>query len=338
MRLRVASGLLLLSIVPFLHARDPAASDAASTPADPPRMLDTVLVSGARTGPGLWQVRKGEHVLWVLGTQSPLPRRMDWLSDEVTAAVARSQAVLAAPAVDFEGIGAVRGLFLLPSLLKARRNPDQQSLQDVLPAELYARWSVLKAKYMPRKNKVEEWRPIFAAGELYGEAIESIGLSRKDIVWPVVRKAAKKHDVPIVEPEVVIDIEAPRDAIREFAASGIDDTLCFEKTLDRLETDLGTMKARANAWADGNIDALRALPFADQGSACRDAILSATVTQKVGMQDLPERVRAAWLQHAEAALDTNASTVAVLSIARMFGDDGYLTALQARGYEVIEPE
>lgn len=303
------------------------------------RTLDTVLVSGARTGPGLWQVRKGEHVMWVLGTQSPLPKRMDWLSDEVERTVAASQEVLDYPGVDVDaGVGPVRGLFLLPSLFKARKNPDEKTLRDVLPPELYARWAVLKKKYMPRKNKVEELRPIFAAGELYSEAIEEIGLSHKDRVWPVVRKAAKKHDVPIVTSEVTVQIEAPRDAIREFTATGIDDTACFARTLDRLETDLGAMKARANAWADGNLEALRALPYPDQNAACREAILAATVSQSRGLQDLPERVRALWIRNAEQALEKNATTFAVLPIVRMFGEDGYLSALQARGYEVLDPE
>lgn len=334
MPLRHAFGLLLL-LAPILpaHADEPLPPDAPSV------TLDTVLVSGARTGPGLWQVREGDHVMWVLGTQSPLPKRMDWLSDEVERTVAASQEVIDYPGVEFDaGIGPVRGLFLLPSLFKARRNPEEQTLQDVLPPALYARWTVLKKKYMPRRNKVEEWRPIFAAGELYSEAIEESGLSHKDRVWPIVRKAAKKHDVPITSSEVAVEIEAPRDAIKEFTATGIDDIACFERTLDRLETDLGAMKARANAWADGNLEALRALPYPDQNAACREAILAATVSQKNGLQDLPQRVRTLWIETADKALKKNTSTFAVLPIVRMYGDDGYFSGLEALGYEVVAPD
>ncbi|MBB5207319.1 TraB/GumN family protein [Chiayiivirga flava] len=307
--------------------------------AEEPVVLDTVLVSGTQSGPGLWQVRRGDHVLWILGTLSPLPRRMDWYSEPVEQAVAASQQVLAMPGVDFDaGVGPVRGLFLLPSLFAARRIPDDGTLEAVLPPELHARWDALKRKYMPRRSKVERWRPIFAAAALYEEAIEDVGLRQKDVVWPVVRRIAKKNGIPIVESDVQVTIAAPREAIAEFTANGLDDTQCFARTLERLETDLGAMKARANAWADGNIEALRALPFPDQNAACREAILAASVAEKNGMRDLPQRVQAAWLASAEAALRSHTRTFAVLPIARLLAEDGYLAPLRERGYEIVAPQ
>ena len=332
MRLLRWGGVVLCLVLGSVSAQE-AGDDA------PTVRLEQVLVSGTRSGPGMWQVRHGENVMWILGTQSPLPKRMDWFSQDVENTVASSQEVLAAPGVSVgAGVGMVRGLFLLPSLLKARKNPDDATLEQVLPPELYARWETLKRKYMPRNNKIERWRPIFAAGELYQEAIEESGMSSKGVVWPVVRKIAKKNDIPITESQVAVKIEAPRDAIKEFTASGIDDTDCFAVTLERLETDLGAMKARANAWADGNLETLRALPFPDQNAACREAILSATVAEKNGMHDLTARVEAAWLASAEAALGKNASTFALLPIGRLMADDGYLAALRARGYEIVAPE
>lgn len=42
-----------------------------------------VLVTAERPGPRLWHVSNGEHVLWILGTRSPLPQGMRWRSAEV---------------------------------------------------------------------------------------------------------------------------------------------------------------------------------------------------------------------------------------------------------------
>jgi hypothetical protein len=74
-------------------------------------------------------------------------------------------------------IGFFRGLMLVPSLLKARNNPGGMHLQDMVPADLYARWLPLKARYMGRDRGVEKRRPIFAAQELYEAAMRKSGLS-----------------------------------------------------------------------------------------------------------------------------------------------------------------
>src|SRR5687768_1077919 len=62
--------LLLAFLVP--------AAQAAEVPAPlPTTVLDTVVVSGKQPGPGLWKVSNDDHVMWVLGTISPLPKRME---------------------------------------------------------------------------------------------------------------------------------------------------------------------------------------------------------------------------------------------------------------------
>src|SRR5690606_39765469 len=125
---------------------------------------------------------------------SPLPTRMEWGSAGVESVVARSQQVLLPPSFTLAaGVGMCRGLMLVPSLLKARRNPDGRSLQEVVPAPLYARWSPLKQRYLGGDRGVERWRPIFAAQELYEAAMRRSGLARADAVDKGVRRMAKRH-------------------------------------------------------------------------------------------------------------------------------------------------
>ena len=70
-----------------------------------------------------------------------------------------------------------------------RHNPDDSRLQDVVPAELYLRWLPLKSRYIGKDDTVERWRPLFAAGELYREAIDDAGLERSTVVWTSVRNS-----------------------------------------------------------------------------------------------------------------------------------------------------
>jgi hypothetical protein len=300
--------------------------------------LDTIVVSGAQPGPGLWKVSNGDHVLWILGTLSPLPRRMQWQSERVERVIASSQEVLASPSVELDAnVGVVRGLFLLPSLFRARRNPDGRSLQQVVSAAEYARWQVLKARYIGRDRGIEQWRPVFAALELYEKAIVRSGLSQKGVVAPVVKSTGRRHKVKITEPKVEVNIPNAKQTLREFSEVTLDDGECFRKTLDRIETDLDRMAARANAWAIGDIDALRGVPEADQYAACVAAFTEASLARRVGIDDMPRRVRDAWMAAAESALQRNASTFATLPIVFLLRDDDIPARLRAKGYEVQAP-
>ncbi len=89
------------------------AAAQAPTSAEPPT-LGTVLVTGEQLGPGLWKVSKGDHVLWILGTQAPLPKKMSWRATEVEKTIAQSQEVLADASAKVD-VGFFRMLTLLPS-------------------------------------------------------------------------------------------------------------------------------------------------------------------------------------------------------------------------------
>lgn len=325
--------LLLAITSPLLATGTETTSSAADT-----TLMEAVVVSGAQPGPGLWRVAKDDHVLWVLGTLAPVPKRMRWEAREVEQVIAGSQAIIARPSVNLKAdIGWFRGLLLLPAALGSRSNPDKAKLIDILPADLYARWLTLKKQYIGRNSTIEKRRPLIAADKLYEKAIRKAGLSLDSVVAPTVKKLGKRYKVPMVEPKIEITIADPKQAIKELAQTKLDDVECFRQTLARVETDLGAMRERANAWATGDVDALRALPFTDQAQACADAILSASVAQNRGLDDLRERLRDAWLSAAEAALAKNASTFAVLPMAEILKPDGYIATLQARGYEVEEP-
>jgi hypothetical protein len=315
-----------------------AGTHAAETPTQTqePAPLEDILVTGEQPGPGLWKVIKGDHVLWVLGTQSPLPKKMTWRSAEAEKIIAHSQELLTSPTVDAK-VGFFSGLALLPSLIGVRNNPDGAKLQDVIPADLYARWRILKEKYIGSDNDPEKWRPIFAAFELYSKAIEKSGMTSSNLVWPVVEKAAKKNKLRMTTPKVKVQIEKPRAVIKEFKKSQLDDVECFAKTIERLETDLDLMRARANAWARGDIAALTKMTHVDQAGACIAAVMNTQIVQEHGYQYLPAHLAEAWVDAAVTAVSNNQDTFAVLSIDEILKADGLLSRLRTKGYAIEDP-
>jgi TraB/PrgY/gumN family len=318
----------------------------AQAPVEPPRApisaqdtttLDTVLVTGEQPGPGLWKVSKGDHVLWILGAQYPLPKTMTWRAHEVEQTIAQSQAVLADVSPQLH-VGFFRALTLVPSVLGARKNAAGATLQQVLPPDLYVRWLALKEKYIGRDRGVERLRPMLAANELYDKALTRSGLVRNGAIWKAVEKAAKTRHVRIIEPEVRIDIDDPKQALQEFrSTAGKLDIDCLAATMRRLETDLEAMRKRANAWAVGDIEALRKLPYPDQRETCQ-AALESNANLRERMAEALVQIDSTWLTAAEKALAENRSTLALLPMTELLKPDRRLAMLAARGYTVEAPE
>jgi hypothetical protein len=302
--------------------------------------LEEVLVTGQQPGPGFCKVtRPGDphgHVLWILGNHSPLPKNMTWRSSELAAVLAASQAVLAPVSVSASA-GPLGGITLLPALIGVRKNPDDKRLQEVVPADLYARWLPLKARYLGNDGRVETWRPIFAAQELYRAALKKNDLVPYDGVWPAVEKLARKARVPITEPGIELKVEKARAAIKEFKSTPFADVECFSRTLQRLESDLDLMRERANAWAAGDVARLRQLAPIERASACIGMVLESSFVQQRGFGDVLDRAMNAWVAAAEQSLANNESTVAVLSVDEILKPDGYVAQLKKRGYVVTDP-
>ena len=323
---------------PQAAVADPPVSTQA-VPGDGIRTEATVVVTGEQPGPGLWLVRKGGHDLWILGTLNPLPAGMRWQSKQVEQVIANAQEVIRAPRVSFDvKVGFFRGLTLLPSILGARKNPDGKTLQQVVSPESYARWKALKARYIGNDGGVEKWRPLFAAQELYKEAMKKSGLDNAKSVWPVIDKAIETHhpNVTVVKEEIVV--KDPKPLLKEFSKTTLDDIACFENTMTRIETDLDAMRARANAWATGDMAALQSLPPAYQWEACSSAITEAGIGKRLGFGDANQKVRAKWMVAAEAALEKNAVTFASLDMKDLAGPNGFLARFKAKGYTVLAPD
>jgi uncharacterized protein YbaP (TraB family) len=347
---RCASRALFIACVALTFAPALAQEAAAPSPAAPLRQsaseaqtessdqpIDEVIVSGEQPGPPLWKVSKGDHVMYVLGTLVPLPKKMTWRSREVESVISRAQQIIAQETVS-ANIGFFTGMRLLPAALRARKNPDGAELKDVLSPDLYMRWSKLKKTYIGSDRGVEGWRPMFAGFELYEKTLDKSGLTRSNVIWPTVRKLAKKHNVPIVETRLKIDIDDPRGLIKDFTETPRDaDVACLAATIDRLETDLEPMKQRAAAWAVGDVDTLQRLQSRAQESTCLDA-----VTSVPRLQDEYAKIHARaineWTAIVERALARNEVTLATLPMTNLLSPDGgRLAQLQAKGYVVEKP-
>ena len=159
----------------------------------------------------------------------------------------------------------------------------------------------------------------------------------ENVAAGVVEKAARRAGVPMVPAQAKLVIDDPKAVLKEFNSVTLADTECFASTMARIETDLGNMRARANAWAVGDIEALRALPFRNQYADCLGAVTGTGLARRLGIDDLLARADQAWMDAAEDALANNAVTFATLPMGQLLSDDGYLARLRAKGYAIEAP-
>lgn len=300
--------------------------------------MEEIVVTGEHEGPRMWKVHKpggptgqGDHVLWILGTITPLPKKMVWQSDAVEEVLQQSQEVV--PAWPAFGIGA-NPFTMLRVWIQWRsmqKSPDRMNLQQVLPPDLYTRFAALKARYAPKDSRLDELRPGFAAERLLDEALDASGLTLHNEVQRTVLKLARKQGVKIHQDK--LKVEHPVDVLKDVGKTPLSGEIqCLAAVVGRLETDIGPMQARARAWALGDVDTLRKLNHPDDRTACIEAV---STSDRV--RDLINRAQDDWFRAVEDALIHNRSTLAVQSMDRLLGDNGTLAMLRKQGYEIEGP-
>jgi len=327
-----AAKVLTLTVLVLGAARATAGPPAASAQATTaPQPVEEIMIEGHHEGPRMWIVRQGDHTLWILGTLTPLPKKMVWQPDAVQEVLTQAQEVV--PAWPAYGIGAnpFTALRVYIEWRHLQKPPDHLPLRESVPPALYARVQALKMRYAPHDNRLEEMRPMLAARELLTHVFDAAGLALRNEVQQQVLTLARRQGVRVRQDK--IRIEDPVNVLKDVGATPLaGEVACLDSVVTLLETDLGNMQARARAWALGDVDALRKLPHVDNRTAC-----VAAVSTSERVRTLIARAEADWLIAVQDSLARNRGTLAVQSMDRLLGENGTLATLKSRGYSVEGP-
>jgi hypothetical protein len=301
----------------------------ASSPQPSDDDLEVVLVTGTQPGPGLWKVTSGRHVMWVLGEVSPFARHVKWNSNKFDRLLRNSQELL----IDFSGYwGANRDE--MRAYRKAEKLPKGKRLEDFVTPQLHAR-ALTVAKFFGA-SELDELYPFAATNRIVTSAMSKLGLNGFSARFAALALGEKRQIK-------VTNFSAPEypfeDRLKLWQQPS--NAACLESAVHALEDGGAGAKRLANAWAVGDVEALRTLvpaySFSRDGfrrGACAAAMRGG---EKEAREYDAERIQA-WLKEAERCLKQNRSTMAVVLMSDLFATDGYLAALRTRGYEVVEPE
>jgi hypothetical protein len=223
--------------------------------------------------------------------------------------------------------------------MRAKKNPNGQSLKEVLPPDLYARWLRSKNQYLPHDGSVENKRPIVAAQELFEAAVKRSHLSYRPVVYPEMKDVIEENGIKSTFPQVQVNItsDAAKEALADIRQAQLDDEVCLAATIDAVETDIPRMVSNANAWASGKISRISFAALQKRDEACSDAMMNPEFSAKYGLPNIKDSIRSRWISEAESALARNKTTVAFVPMENLVGADSYLDTLRAKGYSVIDP-
>jgi uncharacterized protein YbaP (TraB family) len=292
----------------------------------PAPLMDELVVTGERTGPGMWHVHRGAAQVWILGSMSPLPKGITWRATQAEKVLSEAgQALVQKP---FE-IGIARILWLLITERSVLMVRGGKRLKDVLPPDLHARFAAQRAKYTDDPNKWERFRPLIAAAFLQQAAFHQVGLSTRLDLGAAVRTLAKKHHVRVEEIKIA-GVGDVMDALKVLPPAA--ENACVDASLVTVERDLPRLLDRAQAWASGNIERIGKLREPAEVDACRAALDTG-----VGAADLIARIRRTWVGTIEKYLQNPGVTLVVLNMDLLLEPGGVLDELRAKGYDVDAP-
>ena len=317
---RLAVGLTIGVLAPAL-AQPPSGGA--------PPTIEEITVIGRYPGPPLWRVSSGEHVLSIFGDLQPVPKGLDWDPRNAERVIENAEVVIGSPRVSAPTFNPIRLFRLFRAARRLARNPDDAGLDDVLPPELYARYSALRARHQPKDDE-EDLRPALAALRLYGAALDDVGLTADSGVGKTIARLMRRSDADEAEIVIKTEPETVLDELKKVTREA--ELTCFASIMTSIETDLDGMKERANAWAVGDVGALERFDYPDSEGNCLAMLFSAG-----GLAELRDDLYAQWLREAENALANHERSFSVLPMRQLVAADGVLAQLAARGYVVTPP-
>lgn len=317
--------LLLCSLI--ASADEPVSSSAAQSVEDPAGM-EVIVVSGMQPGPGLWKVFKGHRVLWILGEVSPYPRKTQWNPSEFRRLLRHSQELI----IDFSGYWPL-DRSERAQYEKAEKLPEGKSLKNLISPELFARAETTGKLF--GSPPLEPLHAFAATNRLVTSAMKKMELRGFSARFAA-DDLGKQRQVKITyyaapEPPFEARLKTWQDPAN---------AVCLDKVINAIGDGGNGVKRLANAWSVGDVEALRQLVPAYSFS--RDGFRSGAcaAAMRGGEQQAREydaiRIQG-WVAEAERALANNKSTMAVILMSEIFAPDGYLAALRAKGYTIVEP-
>ncbi|MHB8570125.1 MAG: TraB/GumN family protein, partial [Metallibacterium sp.] len=167
--------------------------------------LPTVQVD--QYGPAIWGISKGNHVLWIVGSISPIQKDLQWNPKNVAELMKTARVFIAEPNGNYAKWLPTLRLIQVDWLEhhQWRENPHGAVLLNILSNPLYEQWIQLWKKYGNGHNPPDRLTPFYAQEMLYKHFRDHYGLRERYVDHALIR-IARRDRLRIKHPIVIQDV------------------------------------------------------------------------------------------------------------------------------------
>jgi uncharacterized protein YbaP (TraB family) len=285
----------------FISARAPALA------AEPTLVTDAT--------PAMWTVEKDGKKLYLFGSMHLLPAQVKWRRPEIDDAIAASSVFVFEAPVGGNSSSAMSKFIETGGKLK-----DGQTLQDILPAELYAKvedasW---KVNYPPQMLKT--FRPWFAAVSLELFTYIKAGFSTYYGVDYLIEKNAQD------EGKKIDYLETVEEQLSFFSRLDRKVEISYlRETVRSIMEEPNSALELINAWSSGKPEQMIGILEAafDKIPVLRSQLLVARNKN--------------WVPKIEAMLKSGDTHFVTVGVGHLVGPDSVIAQLKAKGYKITGP-
>ncbi|MEL6738007.1 MAG: TraB/GumN family protein [Pseudomonadota bacterium] len=295
---------------------------AAQSP-DPaePQTENPIIVTAQRSGAPMWTIDTddGASTVILVGEIRRVPKATPWQPDRLKEATVEADRVIIGARPKFSPGDFFRLIFRGGRFTKL---PKKTVAADYLDTAQRARLAALEEKY---DKDYDRGSFLITSFNLLARQLDFDDDTLKDDATDIVKKAAKKADVPITRPERFRGEDLLDDLSDAPPESHIP---CLEAAMTATEAGPSIIEARGRDWTKFNVPGVMQNPLEQALGRCWP-----WADPEVGTQ-----IRDQWTGMINAAAAQPGVTIAVVPLRVLAEGDGVLDQLDAQGLTISGPE
>jgi uncharacterized protein YbaP (TraB family) len=316
-------GLKMAVLAAALALAAPAAAQVPIAPARPdPNDPDAVIVeelvvTGRLPGPAWWTVSDADTTVYVLGSPTLAPSRMQWDRGVFERRLQGANVVI----LPFQDVK-VKMKGALGAAFNMMRLRSGKPFEDTLDPTARARFAAARARLGQPAKHYGTRNPLAAGLLMATDYREHFDLTTADPT-KLIKLLAQRAKVPISQKSY--DIGPLMGAIiRTPAAAG---RACLDEVLQQVEAGPGVTQAAARAWAEGDV----------RGALANERTYERCIAAVPGAQAFDTRTKTDQVAAIVGALQKPGHAIAVVQLRPLLSQGGVLDRLQAQGFTVKTP-